>query len=691
MMSIFQKRRANTVRGFRTIDLIESLEKRVMLSAAASPVVEKPHFFSHSIPSASGNATIRGFIPSQVRTLYGFDQVNFSNGTVAADGTGQTIAIVDAYFDPTIASDLAFFDRAFSLNAPPSFTILNQTGGTTPAPDDLFFNWAAETALDVEWVHAIAPNANIVLVEANSQSVADLTAATDTARHLPNVSVVSMSWGFGEGGTFSGVEFKNEVQLDSIFTTPAGHQGVTFVASSGDYGTSYTEWPGVSPNVVSVGGTSLYTGVAGTTYAGEASWQGSGGGPSAYESAPRFQSVAVPGAGVRVSPDVGYAADPATGFATYNTTPDPLDSNQRIPGWQEIGGTSAGSPQWASLIALANQGRALLGKPTLDGPSGTLPTLYSVYSGPTTAAYTTVYKNYFNDVIDSANSPFEQRADAGYDQVTGLGTPKVPAIIALLGGAADTGLGGGNNALAADLQESQVSGALLTNPPTAAFTGSSSSMKMRVTNNGRAYSGDVKVTVYASTQTSLDGSATVIGTTTLSKLNLRTGGNRKLKVRLTYPTGLADGKYFILATTNTVGTSTAPIISLAPQAISIAHPRVDLATYFAGGNSVIVHPGQISTADIIVQNIGNVKTTGLWSLSLFSSLNLLLDGSDTLLTQLSSKKISLAPGRSTRIRVRFLAPSALAAGTYNVIASTTSALSPADANSQNDVAAIGTV
>lgn len=140
MMSIFQKRRANTVRGFRTIDLIESLEKRVMLSAAASPVVEKPHFFSHSIPSASGNATIRGFIPSQVRTLYGFDQVNFSNGTVAADGTGQTIAIVDAYFDPTIASDLAFFDRAFSLNAPPSFTILNQTGGTTPAPDDLFFN-----------------------------------------------------------------------------------------------------------------------------------------------------------------------------------------------------------------------------------------------------------------------------------------------------------------------------------------------------------------------------------------------------------------------------------------------------------------------------------------------------------------------------------------------------------------------
>ena len=691
-MSIFKKRRPTSVRGFRTNDLIESLEMRLMLSAAAAPVAGTAHYDSHIIRHAASLAEIQGYSPTQIRHAYGFDQVSFAGGSVAANGAGQTIAIVDAYNNPDIITDLGIFDAAYGLNAPPSFSVVNQSGGSAlPATDG---GWAGEIALDVEWAHAIAPMANIVLVEANSAKYVDLLAAVDYARTLPNISTVSMSWGSNEFASISGVEFSTETQLDAHFITPAGHQGITFIASAGDSGVYQgANWPSASPNVLSVGGTSLFTSDASGTYSGESSWRDTGGGASSYEAAPSYQSVAATGAGVRVTPDVSFDGDPATGFPIYNTIPDPLATDPTAPpGWVEIGGTSAGAPQWASLIAIANQGRALLGKPTLDGPSGTLPTLYSVYSKPTTNTYTTVYKTYFNDVIDTAANRFLSRANSGYDDLTGLGTPKVASIMALLGGAADTGLGGGNAALgSANLQPSQVSGALLTNPPATAFSGSSGSIKMRVTNDGRAYSGDVKITVFATTQTTLDGSATAIGTITLSKLNLKTGSNRKLTVKLNYPNNLPDGLYFIIATTNTVGTSTAPILSLAPKSITISHPKADLATFFTGGNSVTVNPGHMATANITVQNIGNVKATGLWNLSLFASLDSLLDGNDALLTQLNLKKISLAPGRSLRLHIRFLAPASLVAGNYSLIATTSSTLRPTDANALNDVAITGTV
>ena len=691
-MSIFKKRRPTSVRGFRTNDLIESLEMRLMLSAAAAPVAGTAHYDSHIIRHAASLAEIQGYSPTQIRHAYGFDQVSFAGGSVAADGAGQTIAIVDAYNNPDIITDLGIFDAAYGLNAPPSFSVVNQSGGSAlPATDG---GWAGEIALDVEWAHAIAPMANIVLVEANSAKYVDLLAAVDYARTLPNVSTISMSWGSNEFASISGVEFSTETQLDTHFITPAGHQGITFIASAGDSGVYQgANWPSASPNVLSVGGTSLFTSDASGTYSGESSWLNTGGGASSYEAAPSYQSVAATGAGVRVTPDVSFDGDPGTGFPIYNTIPDPLAPDPTAPpGWVEIGGTSAGAPQWASLIAIANQGRALLGKPTLDGPSGTLPTLYSVYSKPTTNTYTTVYKTYFNDVIDTAANRFLSRANSGYDDLTGLGTPKVASIMALLGGAADTGLGGGNAALgSANLQPSQVSGALLTNPPATAFSGSSGSIKMRVTNDGRAYSGDVKITVFATTQTTLDGSATAIGTITLSKLNLKTGSNRKLTVKLNYPNNLPDGLYFIIATTNTVGTSTAPILSLAPKSITISHPKADLATFFTGGNSVTVNPGHMATANITVQNIGNVKATGLWNLSLFASLDSLLDGNDALLTQLNLKKISLAPGRSLRLHIRFLAPASLVPGNYSLIATTSSTLRPTDANALNDVAITGTV
>src|SRR5207249_3385709 len=129
------------------------------------------------------------------------------------------------YDSPTIASDLHAFDATFGL-PDPTLTKAFPTG--TPAYDS---GWAAEISLDVEWAHAIAPKANILLVEAASASYSDLFAAVDYARNQPGVSVVSMSWGGGE--------FYGQTSLDGYFTTPSGHGGVTFVASSGDNGAWY--------------------------------------------------------------------------------------------------------------------------------------------------------------------------------------------------------------------------------------------------------------------------------------------------------------------------------------------------------------------------------------------------------------------------------------------------------------------
>src|SRR5438477_5365957 len=225
---------------------------------------------SRALPVRAGRRTIMGnvrlqveelearnllsvFTPAQIRHAYGFDQLSFANGRVQADGGGQTIAIVEAFHDPKITSDLHYFDWIFGLPAPPKFMQVNERGGTVftsvnPA-------WALETALDVEWAHAIAPRANILLVEADSANFSDLLAAVNFARYQPGVVVVSMSWGSRE--------FSYEAAYDAYFTTPAGHiggsglsGGITFVVSSGDNGAG-TSYPAVSPNVLSVGGTSL--------------------------------------------------------------------------------------------------------------------------------------------------------------------------------------------------------------------------------------------------------------------------------------------------------------------------------------------------------------------------------------------------------------------------------------------------
>jgi hypothetical protein len=305
--------------------------------------------------------------------------------------------------------------------------VLNQQGqpGLLPDTDPSgpgSANWELETALDVAWVHAIAPGAQIVLVEAGSQSLADLMVTVATAAGLPGVSVVSMSWGFVEGQS---VLAADEAQYDAVLTTPAGHPGVTFVASTGDFGAAVPEYPAFSPNVVAVGGTSLFLN-ADNSYAAETGWGaadsgpalpiGGGGGLSLYEAAPAYQA-AVQATGYRTTPDVSLVADPTTGAWVA----DPYNLPADTP-WEVVGGTSLAAPAWAGLFALVNQERAAAG----SGPLGSV-------ADPTAtqaALYTVPYSDYHD--ITSGNNGYS--AGPGYDLVTGLGTPAADRLVPDLAG-----------------------------------------------------------------------------------------------------------------------------------------------------------------------------------------------------------------------------------------------------------------
>ncbi|MGD0138013.1 MAG: S53 family peptidase [Tepidisphaeraceae bacterium] len=389
--------------------LFEGLENRTLLSA--SQLLADPSLAA--VPDASASS-IAGYTPAQIRAAYGFNAVTLSNGA-AGTGAGQTIAIVDAYNDPNISGDLAAFDSQYRLGAA-SLKVVSQTGSTTALPA-ANAGWDLEISLDVEWAHAIAPGANILLVEASSSSLGNLLTAVNYARNAAGVSVVSMSWGASE--------FSSETQYDGYFTTPSGHQGVTFVSASGDEGSWYgPEWPASSPNVLSVGGTTLNLANSSGTWGSETGWSDSTGGISSYEREPSYQTIAQT-TGARTTPDVAYDANPNTGLAVYDSVA--YDGGK---GWWEVGGTSAGAPQWAALVAIADQGRAVKGLGTLNGTSQTLPLLYSLYNS-------TQYSQAFHDETVGASSWFFS-AGPGYDAVTGLGSPRAPYVIQELIGAGPT-------------------------------------------------------------------------------------------------------------------------------------------------------------------------------------------------------------------------------------------------------------
>ncbi len=395
-------RRARETRQWSIVSIeIQALESRRLLSGAPVPqaldpltTVHTDFVFTHPHGvTSNGTAAPNGITPAQMRQAYGMNSITF--GGITGDGSGQTIAIVDAYNDPNAITDLQAFDAYFGLPDPPSFKVLDEFGGTNLPGNDPAgpgFSWAVEESLDIQWAHVMAPKANIILFEATIPSYNDLLTAVDTARNLPGVSVVSMSFG---GGEFSGI-----TSFDYHFLTPNGHQGVTFVASTGDNGAP-GGYPALSPNVVAVGGTTLTIDSAGN-YIGESGWSGSGGGVSNYESEPAYQK-SVQNTGRRSNPDVSMDADPSSGVPVFDT----WDFGNSTP-WDTIGGTSLSAPMFGGVMAVVNQGRVVSGQKSLDGSTQTLPAIYKLPAAD------------FHDVT-TGNNGF--KAGKGYDLVTGIGSP----------------------------------------------------------------------------------------------------------------------------------------------------------------------------------------------------------------------------------------------------------------------------
>lgn len=335
---------------------------------------------------------LTAYSPSQILHAYGFDQLPY-------DGSSQTIAIVTAYDNPGLSYDLGVFDQQYGL-PDPVLTIAQPQG--QPVYDH---GWGLETTLDVEWAHAIAPAADILVVEAKTDSFNNLLGAVNYARQQPGVVVVSMSWGANE--------FSNEKLYDHYFTTPAGHiggfglpGGVTFVAASGDTG-AQVDWPAVSPNVLSIGGTTLTLDDK-NALVSETGWSGSGGGASAYEPQPDYQ-LPFQTSGMRTTPDFSYNADLSTAYWVYASD---------WGGTLAVYGTSAGAPQWAGLIALADQGLVVNGIGSLDGPMQAIPALYNLAG--------VSYGTYYNDIVDGDNG---YAAGSGYDLVTGIGSPFAAQLV----------------------------------------------------------------------------------------------------------------------------------------------------------------------------------------------------------------------------------------------------------------------
>jgi subtilase family serine protease len=297
-------------------------------------------------------------------------------------GSGQTVAIVDAYDDPNAASDLAVYRSEFGLPACTTangcFRKVNQSGGTSyPSANR---GWAEEISLDLDMVSAICPNCHILLVEASSSSLTNLGTAVNEAVAL-GANTVSNSYGGSEG---SG---------ETAYASYYNHPGHIITASAGDsgYGVSI---PAAFNTVVAVGGTSLYTASNSRGWT-ETVWSGTGSGCSSYISKPSWQTDS--GCSRRTVNDVSAIADPNTGVSVY-------DSYGGVGGWLVFGGTSVSSPIIASVYALAGNASSVNAASSLYSHSSDL---FDVTSGSN----------------GSCGGSYLCTAQVGYDGPTGLGTP----------------------------------------------------------------------------------------------------------------------------------------------------------------------------------------------------------------------------------------------------------------------------
>jgi hypothetical protein len=335
-------------------------------------------------PAVTPNAIPSGYGPSSLQSAYALPS--------ASAGSGQTVAIVDAYDDPNAESDLAAYRTQFGLPACTTangcFRKVNQNGSTTPLPA-ANSGWAGEIALDIDMVSAVCPNCRILLVEASSSSLADLGTAVNRAVAM-GAKFVSNSYGGPESGS--------ENTYDTSYYR---HAGVAITASSGDSDYDGGSYPATSKYVTAVGGTSLRTASTPRGWS-ESVWnttsytEGAGSGCSKSVTKPAFQNGIATGCANRAESDVSAVADPATGVAVYSTYGG--------SGWAVYGGTSAAAPIVASTYALAGAPGAS------DYPN----------------AYPYAHAASLNDVTSGSNGTCGAplcTAGAGWDGPTGLGTP----------------------------------------------------------------------------------------------------------------------------------------------------------------------------------------------------------------------------------------------------------------------------
>lgn len=378
-------------------------------------------------------STVTVYTPAQIRAAYGLTTLpsttsSLTSAQAAALGAGQTIYLIDAQTDPNTAADLASFDSKFglpgcqvtpiatssSLPLAPALTtgctlsiVYSTPSGTMTATAPAYDSgWATEIALDVQWAHATAPYARIILIEAPDTSTTSLSAAVQLANHM-GPGVVSQSFGAAEGNYTS--------SLDPNFEAA----NMTYLAAAGDAG-AQVNWPAVSSHVLAVAGTSLsYSGSGPRT---ETVWSGTGGGVSAYEATPTYQTLAVPGLAApahRAVSDVTFNADPTTGqYLAF------IPQGSTTPNWYSVGGTSLATPQWAGLIAVAN---ALRAQNSLAPIGAAQATLYGL--GLQAASYTSAFLDVTKGSDGSCTTCY---AGVGYDLPSGLGSPNAQSLLTAL-------------------------------------------------------------------------------------------------------------------------------------------------------------------------------------------------------------------------------------------------------------------
>jgi subtilase family serine protease len=325
---------------------------------------------------------------------------------VPSGGSGA-IAVVLAYHYPNVLKDLTAFSSQFGLPVP-NLKVVYASGLTTP-PANSPANWELEGALDLQWAHAMAPNAQLILVEANTNANADLLKAVDVATQqlaAGSGGQVNMSWGSAEFSAETTAAYESHFAANPF--NPS-RKPIVYFASSGDG--AGTSWPCVSPNVVCVGGTTVrkdpvtgQTVVPLVNQSAEVAWNSGGGGVSAYFAKPPYQNVNSASITMREVPDVALAADPLTGAWVYYT-----NSSTKASGWYVVGGTSWSSPTFAAIVNNKSSAFALNSATQLNN-------LYQRRS-----TYTDVQSGWCGSLYSLSATP-------GWDNCTGVGLPNANLI-----------------------------------------------------------------------------------------------------------------------------------------------------------------------------------------------------------------------------------------------------------------------